>query len=92
MTFDWDEAKAEANLTKHGVSFDEAATVFDDPFAVDLYDVEHSGDEERFVTIGRSTTARLLSVFYTEREDKTRLISARPMTRQEQREYEEGRG
>lgn len=58
MTFEWDEAKAAANLAKHGVSFDEAKTVFDDPLFVDFYDPEHSVDEHRYITIGESERAR----------------------------------
>lgn len=89
MTFEWDEAKAAANLAKHGVSFDEAKTVFDDPLFVDFYDPEHSVDEHRYITIGESERGRLLIVAYTQRDGATRLISAREVTSTERAAYEE---
>ena len=89
MTFEWDEAKAAANLAKHGVSFDEAKTVFDDPLFVDFYDPEHSVDEHRYITIGESQQGRLLIVAYTQRDGTTRLISAREVTSTEREAYEE---
>lgn len=89
MTFEWDEAKATANLAKHGVAFDEAKTVFDDPFYVDFYDPEHSGDEPRYIIIGTSRQGRLLIVSYTERANAIRLISARELTPTEREAYEE---
>jgi uncharacterized DUF497 family protein len=89
MEFEWDE-KAEANLVKHGVSFDEAKTVFDDPLYVDFYDPDHSFDEHRYIIIGESQQRRLLIVSYTERNDVVRLISAREVTRSERETYEEG--
>jgi hypothetical protein len=88
--FEWDENKAAANLSKHGVSFDEAKTVFDDPLYVDFYDPDHSYDEHRYIIIGQSQQGRLLIVSYTEREDVIRLISAREVTRGEREAYEEG--
>ena len=88
MKFEWDDEKAETNLSKHGVSFEEAQTVFSDPHCVDLYDPDHSGDEERYPAAGMSIAYRLLVVSYTERGNKTRLISAREMSRQEQKSYE----
>jgi uncharacterized DUF497 family protein len=90
MQFDWDNNKAERNLSKHGVSFEEAKTVFDDPFYVDFYDPDHSEDEERYLIVGQSSRGRLLIVSYTEREDSIRLISAREVTRTEREAYEEG--
>jgi uncharacterized DUF497 family protein len=90
MDFAWDEAKAASNAAKHGVTFAEAETVFDDPFFLDFYDPDHSDDEARYLIVGRSKAGRLLIVAYTEREDQHRLISARLTTRQEQRDYEEG--
>ena len=90
MNFDWDESKAQANLAKHGVTFDEAKSVFADPFYVDFYDPDHSDEEERYIIIGQSQRARLLVVSYTERQQQTRLISAREATRREKQAYEEG--
>ena len=89
MEFDWDKNKAETNLSKHEVSFDEARTVFNDPLYIDFYDPDHSDDEDRYIIIGESQQSRLLIVSYTEREHKIRLISAREATRRE-REYYEG--
>ncbi|MGV2832042.1 BrnT family toxin [Myxosarcina sp. GI1(2024)] len=90
MQFEWSENKAASNLSKHGVSFEEAKTVFDDPFYVDFYDPDHSEDEERYLIIGASNRGRLLIVSYTERGDSIRLISARELTRAERKAYEEG--
>jgi uncharacterized protein len=90
MKFKWDPGKAERNLSKHGVSFEEAKTVFDDPLYVDFYDPDHSEEEERYLIIGNSERRRLLIVSYTEREDSMRLISAREVTRTERESYEEG--
>jgi uncharacterized protein len=89
VTFEWDEAKAATNLTKHGVAFDEAQTVFGDPLFVDFYDPEHSGDEPRYLIIGTSRQHRLLIVSYTERAETIRLISARELTSTEREAYEE---
>ncbi len=89
MTFEWDEAKAAANLVRHRVAFDEAKTVFDDPLYVDFFDPEHSVDEARYVIIGTSRQGRLLIVSYTERGDAIRLISARELTAAERDAYEE---
>ena len=89
MNFDWDEAKAETNLLKHGVSFEEATTVFADPLYVDFYDPDHSDDEERYIIIGQSHQHRLLLVSYTERETGIRLISAREAKSRERIAYEE---
>ena len=90
IEFEWDENKEEANLSKHGVSFDEAKTVFDDPLYIDFYDPDHSDDEDRYIIIGKSQQRRLLVVSYTERDRKTRLINAREVTRREREYYEEG--
>ena len=90
MQFEWDESKAERNLAKHGVSFEEAKTVFDDPLYVDFYDPDHSEDEERYLIVGESNHKRLLIVSYTERENSIRIISARAVTRAEREAYEEG--
>jgi len=90
MEFEWDRDKARANLSKHGVSFDEAKTVFDDPVYIDFYDPDHSDDEDRYIIVGQSQQRRLLVVSYTERRLRIRLISAREATRAEKDAYEEG--
>jgi uncharacterized protein len=77
MEFEWDEGKAETNLIKHCVSFDDAQTVFNDPLYVDFYDPDHSENEDRYLIIGESNRGQLLIVSYTERGNATRLISAR---------------
>ena len=89
MQFEWNQNKAASNLSKHGVSFEEAKTVFDDPLYIDFYDPDHSEDEERYLIVGESNRGRLLIVSYTEREDSIRLISAREVTRTEREAYEE---
>jgi uncharacterized DUF497 family protein len=89
MIFEWDEVKAGANLEKHGVSFDEAETVFNDPLYVDFYDPDHSYDEHRYIIIGLSGQGRLLVVAYTERGEVIRLLSSREVTPAERRDYEE---
>ncbi|MGD2179810.1 BrnT family toxin [Lusitaniella coriacea] len=90
MKFEWDENKAARNLSKHGVEFEEAKTVFDDPLYIDFYDPDHSDEEERYLVVGESQRGRLLIVSYTERKDSIRLISAREVTRSEREFYEEG--
>jgi hypothetical protein len=90
MEFEWNKGKAELNLKKHGTSFREAATVFGDPLAITFDDPDHSVDECRLITFGLSRFNQLLIVSHTEREGETRIISARPMTRQERKIYEEG--
>lgn len=87
--FDWDDAKARSNEQKHGVSFEEAASVFSDWAQVTHSDPSHSTDEDRFVTIGVSVRDRLLVVVHADREDEVRIISARPATRFERQIYEE---
>lgn len=82
IELEWDQNKSASNLLKHGVSFDEAKTVFDDP--------DHSYNEHRYIIIGYSLKNRLLIVAYAERKNKVRLISAREATRREQKVYEEG--
>ena len=89
MQFEWNEEKAEANLKKHSVSFNEAQTVFDDPLFVIFADPDHSFEENRFIIMGESNQNRLLVVSYTERPPVTRLISAREATRPERKKYEE---
>jgi uncharacterized protein len=87
LEFEWDKAKAEANLCIHGVSFDLAKTVFDDPFAIERLDDREGYGEERFVIIGMTEGNILLFVAYTEREDRIRIISARRATPYEQDNY-----
>lgn len=87
--FEWDSKKAESNVRKHGVRFDEASTVFGDPFSVLMPDPDHSLREERYLVLGMSNQQRLLVVAFAERAPRTRLISARRATRRERRRYEE---
>jgi uncharacterized protein len=86
----WDERKATTNREKHGVTFDEACTVFDDPHAVIFDDPMHSNNEWREIIIGHSNYGRLLFVSFTERVDHVRIISARGATARERRDYEQG--
>lgn len=90
LEFEWDAAKAAANLAKHGVSFEEASTVFADPLALSRPDPRHSRDEPRFAILGLSAGGRLLAAFFTERGPRTRIISARAATRRERGTYEHG--
>jgi Uncharacterized protein conserved in bacteria len=90
MQFEWDTEKAIANLSKHGVGFDEAATVWDDYFNIEFFDRDHSDDEKRFLMIGESNEHRFLIISFTERDNKVRIISARELTPKERREYEHG--
>lgn len=87
--FDWNPEKAEANLKKHGVSFEEAETVFSDPFSLTVPDPKHSDEENRFITTGFSEDERQLVVVHTDRGDKIRIISARLATPSERRKYEQ---
>ncbi len=89
MEFKWDENKAATNLSKHGVSFDEAKTVFEDALFVDFYDPDRSHEEIRYIIVGQSENGRLLVVSYTERGNTIRLISARKATSSERKAYEE---
>ncbi len=89
MEYEWDENKAAANLSKHGISFEEAKTVFDDTLYVDFYDPDHSFEEHRFILLGESTQGRLLFVSYRERNNGIRLISAREATLSERKAYEQ---
>jgi uncharacterized DUF497 family protein len=89
LRFEWDAAKALANVLKHDVRFDEAETVFGDPLSRTISDDAHSTEEQRFVTVGRSSLGRLLVIVHADQNDTIRLISARPATPREQRIYEE---
>ncbi len=88
-TFEWDPAKAKANIRKHGVSFEEAATAFQDPLARIHADPDHSKAESREILVGQSRGQRLLVVAFPDRRGKLRLISAREVTPGERQEYEE---
>ncbi len=90
MKFQWNPDKANSNLQKHGVTLEEAVTIFGDQLAVTIADPDHSIGEFRMITIGQSRLQRLLVVCHTEREGEVRLISARLATRQERRSYESG--
>lgn len=89
MRFEWDPEKASRNLAKHGVSFEEAATVFSDDLFVTFADPDHSLEERRYLIVGRSTNGRLLVVAHTERNKAVRLISAREASRRERKAYED---
>lgn len=89
MKFSWDPRKADSNLRKHGIAFDEAITVFSDPLAYIFDDLEHSEDEHREIIIGFSTLSRLILVCFIERdEDIIRIINARRATKDEIKDYE----
>ncbi len=90
MQFAWDKRKATTNLQKHGVSFDEASTVFDDEEALRIFDPDHSESEDRFILLGMSSILRVLVVCHCYREDDEtiRIISARKATKRESSTYE----
>ena len=92
LLFEWDPAKAEAKLTKHGVSFEEAMTVFADPLARIFPDEEHSVEESREIIIGHSARQQLIMVCFTGISDQVRIFSARKATRVERKDYEENVG
>jgi uncharacterized DUF497 family protein len=87
-SFEWDPKKAASNLKDHGISFEEAATVFGDILAMNMPDPDHSEGEQRFLVLGMSEKSRLVVVSYAERPPWTRIISARLATSQERRQYE----
>jgi uncharacterized DUF497 family protein len=89
LQFEWDPRKAAANVAKHGVSFEDAATVFADPLGRFMTDPRHSSEEERLVLLGSSREERLLAVMFVDYGETIRIISARPATRRERRDYEE---
>jgi uncharacterized DUF497 family protein len=90
LQFEWDRDKAKRNRTKHGVTFEEASTVFADPLARTIHDPLHSDEEDRYVILGGSNRMRLLVVCFTDRAEKIRIISARMASRRERKDYEEG--
>jgi uncharacterized DUF497 family protein len=89
LTFEWDNNKALANLKKHGVSFEEASSVFGDTLSVTVLDPLHSHAEDCLVTIGMSSSGKLLVVVHSDRGDRIRIISARPATIKERKDYED---
>ena len=89
MRFEWDAAKARANLRKHGVSFEEASSAFGEPLSLTIPDPEHSTQEQRHILLGLTERHRLVVVAHTEQGDTIRIINARPATPAERREYEE---
>ena len=89
LTFEWDSRKARSNLAKHGVGFQETSTIFGDPLSLTIPDPEHSLSEERYITVGRAFSGKLLVVVHTERGDNIRIISARRASRRERKQYEE---
>jgi uncharacterized DUF497 family protein len=91
MRFEWDENKATGNLLKHGVSFEEATTVFGDPLSDTFDDPDHSSEERRFIIIGTSERGKMLVVTHTDDGETVRVISAREPTRGEREFYEESR-
>ena len=92
MVYEWHAAKGKANLQKHGVSFDEAATVFLNPLALTFPDPFHTGGEEREITIGYTAGHQVVFVAHCQRGNRVRIISARKATRGERRQYEAGIG
>ena len=89
LNFEWDEKKAKSNRKKHGIGFDEAATVFLDPFSITIPDHDHSAEEQRYIDIGSSEKGRVLVVVYTDRGMNIRIISCRRATHSERLYYEE---
>ena len=89
LRFEWDPRKAATNRAKHGVSFEEASSVFSDPLGLFVDDPRHSVGERRHVLLGSSEQHRLLAVMFTEREEVIRVVSARRVTRRERKSYEE---
>lgn len=90
LEFEWDPSKAKRVEDAHGISFEEVKTVFADPLAVTIFDEEHAGEEDRWITIGSTTAGRLVVVAHTDRGSRIRLITARPATPAETRAYEQG--
>jgi uncharacterized DUF497 family protein len=89
LVFEWDENKAKANVKRHKISFDEAKTVFGDPFLITFPDPDHSDSEQRYVSLGWSAKGRVLVVIHTQRDENIRIISCRKATTSERSFYEE---
>ncbi|MBN2018822.1 MAG: BrnT family toxin [Sedimentisphaerales bacterium] len=90
LRFEWNRKKALLNIRKHGITFEEASTIFGDPLSLTIPDTYHSIGEDRFITIGTSAKGRVLVVVHTERQDVIRIISARKPTNNERNQYELG--
>jgi uncharacterized DUF497 family protein len=90
VRFEWDPEKARRNLSRHGISFEEAASAFADPLSLTIYDPDHSDDEDRFILVGVTRAGRLVVVAHTDRRSLVRIISARIATRRERTTYESG--
>ena len=90
MEFDWDPEKADLNVKKHSISFAHASTIFGDPLSLTFSDMDHSDDEDRYITIGSSAEDILLIVSHADRHKRIRIISARKATRRERTIYENG--
>ena len=91
LGFEWDESKAIANWRKHKVSFEEATTVFNDPFLATFPDAAHSDDEQRYISIGASNEGSIIIIVHTDRGPNIRIISCRKATSSERKVYEEGK-
>jgi len=90
LQFEWDSKKAYSNKNKHGITFEEASTIFGDTLSITIHDPAHSIGEDRFITIGTSIKNKLIVVAHTDRGDIIRIISARKATRNEKSQYEQG--
>jgi len=89
LVFEWDQNKSDKNEKKHGITFEEAKTVFNDRYAITIDDPDHSDDEYRYIDIGFSSEGRILVVWYTERNEHIRIIGSRKAIRTERKAYEE---
>ena len=89
LLFQWNEKKSNSNYRKHGITFEEAKTIFNDPFAITIPDPDHSISEQRYIDLGFSINNRLLVVWYTERNNCIRIIGSRKATNSERKEYED---
>jgi len=89
IEFEWNPAKAKANLRKHHIGFNEAATVFHDPLGITIFDPDHSEEEDRYITIGISEAGRFLMIAHTDRGNRIRIISARELSRKEREDHED---
>jgi uncharacterized protein len=89
LSFEWDDEKDQSNQQKHGIAFDEAKTVFNDPRSITIADEAHSDEEDRYLDLGISTRGRLVVVSYTERDSNIRIISCRRATKAERKAYEQ---
>ena len=89
LAFEWDDEKSKSNFRKHRISFEEAKTVFNDPFAITIDDPDHSDEEERYIDIGISSKGRMFVLWYAERNENIRIIGCRKATKKERRAYED---